>query len=121
LLSSLLLKIGVINATFKLSGIIPDENDKLKICVKGLEISLAIIFIILALMPSYPELFRLHIFKLNFKFIFCDSIKEETIDCCLLTPLAIVFVRHAELVSSHQLCFSHDFLDLSPYNFKYGK
>jgi hypothetical protein len=55
LLSLLLLKIGVINATFKLSGIIPDENDKLKICVKGLEISLAI-FIILALMPSYPEL-----------------------------------------------------------------
>jgi hypothetical protein len=37
------LKIGVTNATFKLSGIIPDQKDKLKICVNGLEISLAVI------------------------------------------------------------------------------
>jgi hypothetical protein len=68
-INSLLLKIGVINATFKLSGIIPDKNDKLKICVKGLEISLAIIFIILALMPSYPELL--------FDFIFSSSISSS--------------------------------------------
>jgi hypothetical protein len=38
------LKIGVINATFRLSGIIPVENVGLKICVNGLEISLAINF-----------------------------------------------------------------------------
>ena len=52
-----------------MSGIIPDENDKLKICAKGLESALAVIFIILAIMPSHPELL--------FDLVFSSSISSS--------------------------------------------
>jgi hypothetical protein len=62
---TLALKIGVINATFTLSGIISVENVRLKMCAKGLEISLDINFAMFVLIPSSLQLL--------FDFIFFSS------------------------------------------------